>query len=120
MFISSTGQVGGLLNLATLRIDLMNKTADTQTVRLLVFDTSESPKDTLLDETFSIPPSSGTFRNFTPQLLFPSQFEVVVRANTPNIVPFMTGLVGVLGTIDVNATFKSGDFFRFELPGTVS
>ncbi|MGM0884264.1 MAG: hypothetical protein ACQEXQ_24890 [Bacillota bacterium] len=119
MFISSTGQIGGLLNLSALRIDLMNKTVDTQIVRLLVFDTSVSPKVAVFDETFSILPSSGEFRNFTPQI-FPSQFEVVIRSNTPNIVPFTLGTAGVVGTIDVNASFKSGDFFRFEFPGIVS
>jgi len=119
MFVSSTGQVGGLSNLNTLRIDLMNKTLDDQIVNLLVFDTSVSPKVSIFDQTFTIPPSSGTFRNFTPQT-FPSQFEVVIRSNTPYIVPFMTGLLGIVGTLDANATFKSGDFFRFEPSGIVS
>ncbi|HWO75383.1 MAG TPA: hypothetical protein VNM69_05605 [Bacillus sp. (in: firmicutes)] len=116
MFITSTGQVGGLLNLSILRIDLMNKTTEAQVVNLLIFDTSVSPKAAVFDETFIIAPSSGTFRNFTPTI-FPSQYEVVIRANTPNIVPFITGTAGVIGTLDVNATFKSGDFFRWELPG---
>lgn len=119
MFVSSTGQVGGLVNLSSLRIDLMNKNTDAQIVRLLVFDTSASPKNSVFDQTFTIPPSSGTFRTFSP-LIFPSQFEVVVRSNTPNIVPFLLGTAGTTGTIDANATFRSGDFFRFEPPGIVS
>lgn len=96
----------------------MNKTVETQVVNLLIFDTSVSPKATVFDETFNMPASSGTFRNFTPTI-FPDQYEVVIRANTPNIVPFITGTAGVIGTLDANATFKSGDFFRWELPGAI-
>lgn len=88
-------------------------------VRHLIFDTSVSPKTAVFDETFNISPSSGEFRTFVPQV-FPTQFEVVVRSNTPNIVPFITGAGAVTGTLDPSATFKYGDFFRFEPPGTVS
>ncbi|MGM0876136.1 MAG: hypothetical protein ACQEWV_15520 [Bacillota bacterium] len=119
MFVFSTGQIGSpLLSLNSIRIDLRNKTLETQIVRVFVFDTTTSPKTTEFDETFSILPSSGNFRTITPTT-FPDQYEVVVRSNTLSIVPYITGITST-GTVDPNTTFKYGDLFVKEFQGTVS
>jgi len=119
LFIYSTGQVSAsLLNLSNIRVDLMNKTIAPQLVRILFFNTSESPKTIEFDQTFSIPPSSGDFRIITPILSFPSQYEIVIRSNHPNIVPYISGIT-VTGSVDLNATFKYGDLFKWEVEGSV-
>lgn len=113
MFAYSTGQISGtLLNLSSVRVDLMNKTPDTQTVQVLLFDTSTSPKTTVFDETFTILPSSGDFREIIPAD-FPERYEVLVRSNDLNIVPYITGIT-ITGTVDNNATFKYGGLFIWE------
>jgi hypothetical protein len=90
----------------------MNKTPETQIVQVLVFDTSTSPKTTVFDDTFSIPASSGDFRTFIT-LIFPDRYEVLVRSNDLNIVPYISGIT-ITGSIDTNATFKYGDLFIWE------
>ncbi|MFP7736692.1 hypothetical protein ACLHDF_25505 [Priestia aryabhattai] len=87
MFAFSTGQISGtLLNLSSIRVDLMNKSKGAPKVRVLIFDTSKSPKATVFDQTFTIEPYSGDFRTISPEN-FPDHFEVVVRSNEQNIVP---------------------------------
>jgi hypothetical protein len=118
MIVHSTGQTGSpLLNLDIIRVDIMNKTPDTQIVSILIWDTGTSPKTNIFDATFSISPQSGDFRQLNP-LLFPDTYEVVVRTNHPNIVPYITG-IDILGSLNPNVTFKYGDLFIAEYPGTV-
>ncbi len=119
MIVCSTGQIAAsLLSLVTIRVDVMNKTEFTQAVRVLVFDTSVSLKTLIFDETFTIDPASGDFRSISPTI-FPDQYEVVVRSNTTNIVPYISGIT-TLELADPLASFKYGDLFIFEHFGVVT
>jgi hypothetical protein len=122
MFVYSTGQVGAeVANVSIIRVDLMNKNPDSaQRVRILVFDTSTSPKDNIYDSLpFEIPPASGDSRTILPVLpaiLFPTEYEVVIRTNDSDIVAYITG-ISAAGTTDLAKVFKHGDLYIDEVPG---
>ncbi|QNF28465.1 hypothetical protein [Metabacillus elymi] len=120
MFIHSTGQIGSpLLNLGSVRVDVMNKVEETtQIVSILFFNTATSPKTLVSQDTFSIPPSSGASRTFTPPI-FPNNYEIVVRTNNQRVIPYITGIDALGLNLNPSVTFKYGDLFVYEIPGTI-
>ncbi|MCQ6274873.1 hypothetical protein JMM81_07830 [Bacillus sp. V3B] len=120
MFIHTTGQVGvELLNIGSVRIDIMNKTEGTsQVANVLLFNTGVSPKTLIASDTILIPPSSGDSVTFTPSV-FPTSYEVVVRTNDQKVIPYISGINLLQATVVPSVTFKYGDLFVYEHPGTV-
>ena len=119
MILYSTGQISGeLLSITQIRVDMMNKTATNQLVRVIVFDTTTSPKTSIFSETFMLNPISGDSRVFTP-IVFPDQYEVEIHTNHERIVPLVTGITNI-GVVEPTATFKYGNLFRAVYSGTVT
>jgi len=110
----STGRVEVSPLQTTVRVNLENRSLVDETVRVVVFNATVSPKTPELDQLLVVP-ANGTNTvdfNFTllplPQLF---DYEVEVRTTSPFVVPYVTGLDAGLAALAAQ-TFTYGDLFR--------
>ncbi|GAB6932851.1 hypothetical protein [Calditerricola satsumensis] len=95
----------------TVRVNLENRSLVDETVRVVVFNATVSPKTPVLDQLLVVPANGTNTVDFTFPLLATFDYEVEVRTTSPFVVPYITGLDAGLAALSAQ-TFTYGDLLR--------